>query len=580
MPRFPAAPGREFWRFLPVECGITGAIAVVGFVYRAYHASMGLRGTSGAARRHVWLVIVPVVLAAGVALALSLLSNPRYRATADVSIVATDDGVERVVATELVVASGSELVAEVRAVVGDEPELSVDAAGSADVLEFTASSTNADTAAAAANGYADVYVAQTSNTEVVDRAVAPSDPYEPDVARTVLMAALAGLVIGVVAALLVAWRDATIRSEGQLAKITGAPNLVTIPLGEVRPAGVAVLRDPISIESESYRTLRTALDFAAHDRPFTVLLVSSPRPDDGKSSVAANLAAVVALSGRKVVLVDGDLRRPQVHRLFDISNDRGLSSVVTREAPLQQCVQRLDRERNLALLTAGPSPPDPAELLAHERLRLTLEALAGPADLVVIDAPPVLPVADSIILAQAADATLLVATAGFSDRREWVDTLGRLRDVDADVIGTVLLCTDSRVYAMPSHSDAPSATPVHRPVTEASPRSETDSDVHGRMGDTDAIVVDEDPRDEDPRDGVPVEEVPVGSGGVASNPSGSVLDASAWGRSLDSDELVWRDSSGGGTDDRLGGDDELDSGAVNDDGGHSQHVIDGVPPAN
>jgi capsular exopolysaccharide synthesis family protein len=455
---------------------------------------MSYRDTAGVARRSALLVVVPVVLAAVVALVLSLLSTSLYRATADVLITGTADGVERVVATELVVASGSELLAEVRAVVGDEPDLSVDTAGDADVLQFTASSTNADNAAAAANAYADVYVAQAPGTEVVDRAVAPSDPYEPDVVRSVLLAALAGLVIGVAAALLVAWRDTTIRSERQLTKLTGAANLAVIPrhpLGEVRPDDVAVLRDPNSIESEAYRTLRTVLDFLAHDRTFTVLLVTSPRPGEGKSSVAANLAAVVAQSGRKVVLVDGDLRRPQVHRLFVTGNDHGLSSVLTGDASLQQCVQRVDRDRNLALLTAGPPPPDPAELLTHERLRLALESLAGPSDLVVIDAPPVLPVADPIILAQAADATLLVATAGFSDRREWTETVERLRKVDADVIGTVLLRPDSRVHATPSYRYAPTAAPAHWWVTEASrgsgsAKASADTDGRGSASTADA----------------------------------------------------------------------------------------------
>ncbi len=437
---------------------------------------MSFRDTAGAARRRAWLVVIPVVVAAVVALVLSLLSTSHYRATADVLIAGTDGGVERVVATELVVASGSELLSEVRAVVGDEPELSVDAAGDADVLQFTASSTNADNAATAANAYADVYVDQAPGTEVVDRAVPPSDPYEPNVARSVLLAALAGLVIGVVAVLLAAWRDTTIRSERQLTKLTGAANLAVIPrhpLGEVRPDDVAVLRDPNSIESEAYRTLRTVLDFVGQDRSFTVLLVTSPRPGEGKSSVAANLAATVAQSGRKVVLVDGDLRRPQVHRLFVTGNERGLSSVLTGEAHLQQCVQRVDRDRNVALLTAGPPPPDPAELLSHERLKLALASLAGASDLVVIDAPPVLPVADPIILAQLADATLLVATAGFSDRREWTETLDRLRKVDADVIGTVLLRPDSRVHATPGYRYAPSAAPAHWWVTEASRRTDS-----------------------------------------------------------------------------------------------------------
>ncbi len=383
---------------------------------------MRYRDTAGVARRRAWLVVIPVVVAAVVALVLSELSTEHYRATADVLIVGTADGVERDAATELVVAGGSELQSQVQAVVGDEPELSVAVAGDADVLQFTAASTNADNAATAANVYADAYVEQTQGTEVVDRAVPPSDPYEPDVVRSVLLAALAGLVIGIAAVLLSAWRDTTIRSERQLAKITGVANLAVIPrhpLGEVRPDDVAVLRDPNSIESEAYRTLRTVLDFVARDRSFTVLLVTSPRPGEGKSSVAVNLAAAVAQSGRKVVLVDGDLRRPQVHRLFVTGNERGLSSVLTGELPLQRCVQRLDGDRNVALLTAGPPPPDPAELLSHERLRLALGSLAGASDLVVIDAPPVLPVADPIILAQAADATLLVATAGLSDRREW-----------------------------------------------------------------------------------------------------------------------------------------------------------------
>jgi hypothetical protein len=130
-------------------------------------------------------------------------------------------------------------------------------------------------------------------------------------------------------------------------------------------------------------------------------------------------------------------------------------------------VQRVDRESNVALLTAGPPPPDPAELLSHDRLRLALASLAGGSDLVVIDAPPVLPVADPIILAQVADATLLVATAGFSDRREWTETLDRLRKVGADVIGTVLLRPDSRVHGTPSYRYAPSAAPAHWWVTEA-----------------------------------------------------------------------------------------------------------------
>jgi polysaccharide biosynthesis transport protein len=273
----------------------------------------------------------------------------------------------------------------------------------------------------------------------------------------VLLAALAGLVIGVVAALVVAWRHVITRPERRLAKATGLPTLAVIPRhlqDAVASDGVVVLRDPHSIESDAYRSLLAALDAVAHVRPFTVLMVTSPRPDEAPSSVAANVAAAVARSGRRVVLVDGDLLGPRVHRLFGVGNDVGLSAVVTGDAALRQCVQRLDVDRNVALLTAGPPPADPVELLSSERMRRVVESLAGASDLVVIDAPPVLSVTDPIVLAQLADATLLVATVGHTYWREWVEALERLREVDADVIGTVLLRPDARVTQR-AEMDAP-----------------------------------------------------------------------------------------------------------------------------
>jgi capsular exopolysaccharide synthesis family protein len=493
------------------------------------------RATVDPRRRAALLIVIPVVLAALVSLALSLLSTPRYRATADVLIGASGEG-EPSLETELAVASGSALVSEVRAEVGDEPELSVAASDAADLLQFTATSTNADNAATAANAYADVYVGQAQDAEVVDRAVAPSDPYEPDIAVTVLLAALAGLVIGVVAALVVAWRDSTIRSERQLTKLTGVANLAVVPrhpLGEVRPDDVAVLRDPNSIESEAYRTLRAVLDFVAKDRPFTVLLVTSPRPGEGKSSVAANLAAVMAQAGRKVVLVDGDLRRPQVHRLFVTGNPRGLSSVLTGDSPLQDCVQHVDRDRNVALLTAGPPPPDPAELLSHDRLGRALAALAEGSDLVVVDAPPVLPVADPIILAQAADATLLVATAGLSDRREWAETLERLGKVNADVIGSVLLRPGSDVQATPSYRYAPSAPPEHWWVTESARAAARDANAAAAAS-TDPTPIATSIDLDATGDGAPAD--------AQADGAGSPVDGYAWGREVGSDELAWRDT--------------------------------------
>ena len=371
-------------------------------------------------------MLLPAVLAALVALVLSLLSTSMYRASAEVLV----DTATQSIGSEAEVAASSTVEVQVRAVVGNEPDLNVEIVDDSDVLRFTATSSNAENAALAANTHAAVYTtARGDSAAVVDPATVPADPDEPQTLRNVMLAFLAGLLIGIVAALLVNRFDSSIRSTRRLRAITGVPNLAVIPrvpLGDRRPDDLAAMGDPNSVEAEAYRTLRTAVEFLANESAATVILVTSPRPGEGKSSVAANLAVTAAQAGRNVVLIDGDLRKPQLHRSFGLRNDRGLSSVLTGDATLSRAVQRLDVERNLVVLPAGPPPADPADLLLSDRLGKAIDALADAADLVVVDAPPVLPVTDATILAQRCDAVLLAATAGLSDRREWIETMERL----------------------------------------------------------------------------------------------------------------------------------------------------------
>ena len=419
----------------------------------------------GALRRRGGLVLLPALLAAAVALVLSLLSTSMYRATAEV-LVASD---AESVAAEVAVASSPEVVSQVRQQVGPGPELSVEAASQAGVLEFTATSSNADNAAIAANTHAEVYV-DARGGEVIQPASTPSSAYEPNTIRNTVLAFLAGLLIGIVAAIVVGRLDSTIRSRRRLQDITGVPNLAVIPrvpLGQRRPDDLAAMGDPNSVEAEAYRTLRTAVEFLANESGAKVILVTSPRPGEGKSSVAANLAVTAAQAGRNVVLIDGDLRKPQIHRSFGVRNDRGLSTVLTGEGSLSKAVKRLDAEKNLVIVPAGPPPPNPAELLLSDRLAKAIKGLAGAADLVFIDAPPVLPVTDSTILAQQCDAVLLAATVGLSDRREWAETIERLEVIKAPVMGTVLSRPDSRVEPTPTYHYAPSAAPANWWVTQA-----------------------------------------------------------------------------------------------------------------
>ena len=334
-----------------------------------------------------------------------------------------------------------------------------------------------------------------------------------DVLVPVAVAAALGLVLGLVAAWIAERRSDTIDRLGDLAKVTSVPNLAVVPrhaIGASRPDDVAMFRDPNSIEAEGYRTLRTALEFVTRTPGVggghgagsgAIVLITSPRPGEGKSSVAANLAAASAMAGRRVVLVDGDLRKPQVHRLFRVKNDVGLSSVLQGDATLADAVQRLDVAEDFALLSAGPPPPDPAERLANERLELTLSALAQAADLVVVDAPPLLAVTDPTVIVQHCDAVLMVATAGFSSRSEWAEAMPRLAVVGADVVGTVLLQPDDRVQATPTYRYAPSAPPTNWWVTAGSDTSndratseatddDGDADEHASAGD---LAWDDDP---------------------------------------------------------------------------------------
>ncbi len=345
-----------------------------------------------------------------------------------------------------------------------------------------------------------------------------------------------------------------------------------MPLGERRPDDLAALGDPNSIEAEAYRTLRTAVEFLLNESGAKVVLVTSPRPGEGKSSVAANLAVTAAQAGRNVVLIDGDLRKPQMHRSFGLRNDRGLSSVLTGDSTLSQAVKRTEAEPNLAVLPAGPPPPDPADLLLSDRLAKAIDGLAQAADLVVIDAPPVLPVTDSTILVQHCDAVLLAATSGLSDRREWQETLDRLAVVRANVIGTVLSRPDSRVDSTTAYHYAPTAAPANWWVAQASGAERANVAAPADV----TTVMTRDPVDDLIWDRKPASSAkPAASAGPSTAPSPVVASAGgaaheAIGTPDDDDSDDGRDGAGNGDGDERGPDGGL-QGTGSSDGEWRRH---------
>lgn len=211
--------------------------------------------------------------------------------------------------------------------------------------------------------------------------------------------------------------------------------------------GLVTLTEPNSAASEAYRLLRTNVQFNSLDKPLHSLLVTSAKPNEGKSSVVANLAVVFAQLDSRVILVDADLRHPALHQLFGVSNDNGLTNHILKSAGLHNgnrngysanvpLVQT--SVPNLKLLTAGPQPPNPAEVLGSTAMRELIEQLGQAADIVLFDVPPVLSVTDASILAPFVDGVVLVFRAGRTKREDSQEAKAQLEKVHAHILGAVL----------------------------------------------------------------------------------------------------------------------------------------------
>ena len=200
------------------------------------------------------------------------------------------------------------------------------------------------------------------------------------------------------------------------------------------------LTDPRSPAAEAYRTLRTNLTFAALDNPIETLVVTSAAPGEGKSTVLANLGVAMAQGERRTILVDGDLRRPGLHGIFGVANDRGLTTMIVDEAALGDPPLVDVGVDNLWLVPSGPLPPNPADILGSRKMEQTITALIAKtrADIVLFDAPPVIVVTDAIVLGTKVDGVLLVVSAGRT-RREHVQRARELLErVHVRIVGAVL----------------------------------------------------------------------------------------------------------------------------------------------
>ncbi|MEA3345710.1 MAG: polysaccharide biosynthesis tyrosine autokinase [Chloroflexota bacterium] len=288
----------------------------------------------------------------------------------------------------------------------------------------------------------------TDNVVVTEPAQMPKEPVWPRVKLNTLLAAVVGSMLAVGTAFLIEYLDDTIKSPDEISEVLGLSSLAAIPLipgGEIEDKLIASghSRSPIS---EAYRVLRTNIQFSSPDRTLKTLLISSPGPTEGKSLTLANLGVVMAQAGQRVILVDCDLRRPTLHRIFGLSNESGLTSALFNDdSDVDRWLQPTEVD-NLSVLTSGPLPPNPSELLGSQRMEEMVKELKARADVILFDSPPSLAVTDAAVLANQVDGTILVIDAGTTRREPAQRAKYDLDNVGGNILGATLnrVSTDSR----------------------------------------------------------------------------------------------------------------------------------------
>jgi succinoglycan biosynthesis transport protein ExoP len=281
---------------------------------------------------------------------------------------------------------------------------------------------------------------RTNDISVFEPAGTPSGPVSPRVHETVLAVACIGFFLALGVAYLFESLDDTLNTADELAHLTGLPTLGTIGRMKNRAQSDSLITvvQPRSSIAEAYRSLRTNIQFCSVDKPLRAMIVTSPRHLEGKTTAAANLGVVVAQAGKSVVLVDADLRRPSLHRVFDVPNERGLTDALTGEEVVLDGRLQKTRIDNLRVLTSGPLPPNPSELLGSNRMNRLIEQLKVEADMVIFDTSPVLAVTDAAVLSRQTDGALLVAEARRTRRATVLQAMETLQQVEANIVGGVL----------------------------------------------------------------------------------------------------------------------------------------------
>lgn len=283
-----------------------------------------------------------------------------------------------------------------------------------------------------------------NNVRILDRALVPGSALRPNPLLVGAIAMVLGFLLGFALAFIFDLIDSTVKTQEDIEERIRLPFLGVIPriqaserLADGSSLELYIHGKPRSAVAECCRAIRTSLMFMSPDKPLRCLLITSGEPQEGKSTVAVNLAVTMAQSGQRVLLVDTDMRRPRMHKIFKLQTTHGFSSLVAGEGPNENFICRTDVD-NLWVLPCGPIPPTPAELLQSERCRSVVAELSRKFDRVLFDSPPLGVVTDAAILSQLCDGTVLVAKTGKTSRELLLRSRKMLLDLKANILGCVL----------------------------------------------------------------------------------------------------------------------------------------------
>ena len=429
---------------------------------------MELRDYLRAVRKRWWLVAGSIVVALGAAMLVTTLTPPKYSASVTFFVGTQTKGVSDAYQGSLFsqqrIKSYADLLTSDRlaqAIVDNDPmgrtadqvQESITANAIPDTVLLEATVTDGDRARALrlSQGLAKQFVAlvQTLETppgsdvptvwvEVIAGPALAAKPVSPTPVRNAGLALVLGLVLGVGAAVLRETLDTSVKSAPALAELTGAAVLSTVPVdSRAKRAPLIVAGSAGSVRAEALRQLRTNLQFVNVDAPARAIAVTSAVPGEGKTTTACNLAIVFAEAGKRVVIVDADLRRPRVAEYLNVEGAVGLTNVLAGQATVDDALQQWGTS-GVFVLPAGSIPPNPSELLGSRNMEALLASLRQGFDVVIVDTPPLLPVTDGAVAATIVDGTVLVFRCGKTTTAQARSAADALAAVDARVLGCVL----------------------------------------------------------------------------------------------------------------------------------------------